>query len=52
MLTIYSVPVAVYCAKLRIILRHKSIPFQELPPPGGYGSLNIVRSFRLETCPP
>ena len=38
MLTIYSVPVAVYCAKLRIILRHKSIPFQELPPPGGYGS--------------
>jgi len=38
MLTIYSVPVAVYCAKLRIIMRHKSIPFQELPPPGGYGS--------------
>lgn len=38
MLTIYSVPVAVYCAKLRIMLRHKSIPFQELPPPGGYGS--------------
>ncbi len=38
MLTIYSVPVAVYCAKLRIMLRHKSIAFQELPPPGGYGS--------------
>ena len=38
MLTIYSVPVAVYCAKLRIILRHKVIPFEELPPPGGYGS--------------
>lgn len=38
MLTIYSVPVAVYCAKLRIILRHKAIPFEELPPPGGYGS--------------
>lgn len=38
MLTIYSVPVAVYCAKLRIMLHHKSIPFTELPPPGGYGS--------------
>ncbi|MEO9515825.1 MAG: glutathione S-transferase [Paracoccaceae bacterium] len=38
MLTIYSVPVAVYCAKLRIMLEHKSIPFEQLPPPGGYGS--------------
>lgn len=38
MLTIYSVPVAVYCAKLRIILRNKAIPFEQLPPPGGYGS--------------
>jgi glutathione S-transferase/maleylpyruvate isomerase len=38
MLTIYSVPVAVYCAKLRIMLRYKSIPFERLPPPGGYGS--------------
>ena len=38
MLTIYSVPVAVYCAKLRIMLRHKSIAFEQLPPPGGYGS--------------
>lgn len=38
MLTIYSVPVAVYCAKLRIMLNHKAIPFTELPPPGGYGS--------------
>ncbi|MEP3297647.1 MAG: glutathione S-transferase family protein [Pseudoruegeria sp.] len=38
MLTIYSVPVAVYCAKLRIMLRYKSISFQQLPPPGGYGS--------------
>ncbi|MFA8444039.1 glutathione S-transferase family protein [Yoonia sp.] len=38
MLTIYSMPVAVYCAKLRIILRHKATAFEELPPPGGYGS--------------
>ena len=38
MLTIYSVPVAVYSAKLHILLRHKGIPFEQLPPPGGYGS--------------
>ena len=38
MLQIYSVPVALYCAKLRILLRYKGIAFEELPPPGGYGS--------------
>ena len=38
MLTIYSVPVAAYCVKLRILMRYKSLAFQELPPPGGYGS--------------
>lgn len=38
MLTIYSVPVALYCVKLRILMRHKGIEYQELPPPGGYGS--------------
>lgn len=38
MITIYSVPVALYCAKLRILMRHKGIAFEELPPPGGYGS--------------
>lgn len=38
MLTIYTVPVATYCAKLRVMMRHKSIAWEELPPPGGYGS--------------
>ena len=38
MLIIYSVPVAAYCAKIRIMLDHKSIPFEQRPPPGGYGS--------------
>lgn len=38
MLTIYAVPVSVYNAKIRILLRHKGVPFTELPPPGGYGS--------------
>lgn len=38
MLVIYTVPVSLYCAKLRVLLRHKSIAWKELSPPGGYGS--------------
>ena len=38
MLTIYSVPVATYCAKLRVMMSHKAIEWSEMPPPGGYGS--------------
>ena len=38
MLTVYSVPISLYCAKLRIILRHKGLEWSEKNPPGGYGS--------------
>ncbi len=38
MLTIYTVPISLYCAKLRIVLRHKKLEWNEQPPPGGYGS--------------
>ncbi len=38
MKTIYAIPVSLYCSKLRILLRHKRLEWQELPPPGGYGS--------------
>ena len=38
MLTVYAIPVSLYCAKLRIVLRQKNLRWQELPPPGGYGS--------------
>jgi len=38
MLTIYAMPPSLYCAKLRIVLRHKRLEWRELPPPGGYGS--------------
>lgn len=38
MLKLYAVPVSLYCAKLRIVLRHKQLDWEELPPPGGYGS--------------
>ena len=38
MLTVYSVPVGIYGAKLRILLRYKRLEWREIPPPGGYGT--------------
>ena len=38
MLKLYAIPVSLYCAKLRIVLRHKELEWEEIPPPGGYGS--------------
>ena len=38
MLDFYALPLSSYCAKVRIILRLKSIPFNEMTPPDGYGS--------------
>ncbi len=38
MLTVYALPISLYCAKLRILLRRKDLDWREVPPPGGYGS--------------
>ena len=38
MLMVYAIPVSLYCAKLRILLRAKGLEWEEVPPPGGYGS--------------
>lgn len=38
MLTLYATPESLYCAKLRILLRHKQIRWQEVVPAGGCGS--------------
>ncbi|WP_306143787.1 glutathione S-transferase family protein [Roseibium sp. MMSF_3412] len=38
MMKLYAIPVSLYCAKLRIVLRHKNLTWEEVPPPGGYGS--------------
>ena len=38
MITLYTIDLSLYCAKLRILLRHKQLQWHELPPPGGYGS--------------
>lgn len=38
MLTVHAIPVGLYGAKLRILLRHKALAWHEEPPLGGYGS--------------
>lgn len=43
MLKLYAIPVSLYSAKTRIALRHKGLGWQELPPPGGYGSAEYKR---------
>ena len=40
---LYSIPISAYCAKIRILLRHKGLEWQELEPPGGYGSAEFKR---------
>jgi glutathione S-transferase len=50
MLRIYTSDHSLYCAKLRILLRHKQIRFEESPPPGGGGSaeyLSLVPSGNI-----
>ncbi|MEM9061683.1 MAG: glutathione S-transferase [Pseudomonadota bacterium] len=38
MLQLYAIPVSLYSAKTRILLRHKGLMWEEIAPPGGYGS--------------
>jgi glutathione S-transferase len=50
MLRIYTSDHSLYCAKLRILLRHKGLSFEEVAPPGGGGSaayLSIVPSGNI-----
>ncbi|MGI9355088.1 MAG: glutathione S-transferase family protein [Rhizobiaceae bacterium] len=40
---LYTISASLYCAKLRILLRHKRLEWEEIPPPGGYGSEEYKR---------
>ena len=51
MLTVYAIPVSLYCAKLRILLRHKELEWREVPPPGGYGSDEYKRTVPSGNLP-
>ena len=35
---LYALPISNFCSKVAIVLRHKQISHQILPPPNGYGS--------------
>lgn len=38
MIDFFAYPISAYCAKVRIVLDVKGIPYREIPPPNGYGS--------------
>ena len=43
MYILYTVPPSLYCAKVRIVFRHKQLQWEERPPPGGYDSKEYKR---------
>ena len=51
MLTIYSTPESLYCAKLRILLRHKQAQWREVEPEGGCGSESYRQQIPSGTMP-
>ena len=51
MLTIYSTPESLYCAKLRILLRHKQAQWREIEPEGGCGSPGYRQLIPSGTMP-
>ena len=51
MVIVYAIPVSLYCAKLRILLRHKRLEWRELPPPGGYGSSEYKKTVPSGNLP-
>jgi glutathione S-transferase/maleylpyruvate isomerase len=51
MLTVYSTPESLYCAKLRILLRHKQAQWREVEPEGGCGSTQYRELVSTGTLP-
>ncbi len=51
MLTLYSTPESLYCAKSRILLRHKRARWREVMPPGGCGSAEYRKMIPAGTMP-
>jgi glutathione S-transferase/maleylpyruvate isomerase len=51
MLIHYASPVSLYCAKLRILLRHKRLEWQEVHPDGGYHAESFRQLVPAGTMP-
>ncbi|MEM9107913.1 MAG: glutathione S-transferase family protein [Pseudomonadota bacterium] len=51
MIKLYSIPPSLYSAKVRIVLRAKQLAWQDIPPPGGYGSDEYKQIIPSGTLP-
>jgi glutathione S-transferase len=51
MIQLYGIPLSTYCAKVRVVMRLKQIPFAELPPPDGYASAAYRAIIPMGTIP-
>ena len=51
MIQLYGLPLSTYCAKVRVVLRLKQIPFTEMPPPDGYASPAYRAIIPMGTIP-
>lgn len=50
-LVFYTLPISNFAAKVEIVLRLKGLPFEALPPPGGYGSAEYKAIVGAGTIP-
>lgn len=51
MIRLYTLPFSSYSAKVRIFLLAKGVPFEEVPPPGGYSSSDYAEIVPVSTIP-
>ena len=48
---LFAIPVSTSCARTRIVLDHKAIPYTETPPPDGYASTPYKQIIPAGTVP-
>ena len=51
MMVLYGNPLSTYCAKVKVVMRHKDIPYQDREPPDGYGSPAYRKIVPMGTIP-
>ncbi|MCP5152689.1 MAG: glutathione S-transferase family protein [Ectothiorhodospiraceae bacterium] len=51
MIVLYGNPLSTYCAKVRVVMRHKGVAFEDRDPPDGYGSPAYRRIIPMGTIP-
>jgi glutathione S-transferase len=51
MMVLYGNALSTYCAKVRVVMRHKGIPYEDHEPPDGYGSPAYRNIVAMGTIP-